>query len=98
MRLSKESSLYQMKSGEINYIFSHPEYIVENREVNRVFTLDFMKDRKKYLVADETHCILEWEHDFRPDFRKLAQPRATFKCRVLALSATDTECGQKEIK
>jgi len=45
-----------------------------------------------HLIAiDEAHCISEWGHDFRPEYRKIAQLRATFpEVPMMALTATAT--------
>ena len=97
MCLSKVNDIKRLKSGKISYVFSHPEEILQSRELNDAFTSDSLNTRKIYLVIDEAHCILEWGDEFRPEFRKLSHLRAVFKCQVLALSATVTDSGQKQI-
>jgi ATP-dependent DNA helicase RecQ len=51
------------------------------------------------LVAiDEAHCISEWGHDFRPDYRNLSNLKDIFKgVPIIALTATATEKVQKDI-
>lgn len=49
-------------------------------------------------AIDEAHCISEWGHDFRPDYRRLAELRRTFPTvPVLALTATATERVRRDI-
>ena len=50
------------------------------------------------LTIDEAHCISQWGHDFRPDYRTIAQVRELFpQCPCLALTATATEAVRKDI-
>jgi superfamily II DNA helicase RecQ len=55
--------------------------------------------RKPSLIAiDEAHCISQWGHDFRPDYRMLGQYLPTLRpAPALALTATATPLVQKDI-
>jgi ATP-dependent DNA helicase RecQ len=51
------------------------------------------------LTIDEAHCISEWGHDFRPEYRQLAEVRLRFPQAVcVALTATATPRVQQDIK
>jgi ATP-dependent DNA helicase RecQ len=62
-------------------------------------TLDALKKWQVRLLAiDEAHCISEWGHDFRPEYRQLAQLRDHFSdVPLLALTATATERVREDI-
>ncbi|MBI5383766.1 MAG: DNA helicase RecQ [Verrucomicrobia bacterium] len=62
-------------------------------------TLDALRNWRVNLIAiDEAHCISEWGHDFRPEYRQLAQLRPYFPdVPMMALTATATERVRTDI-
>jgi ATP-dependent DNA helicase RecQ len=60
---------------------------------------DFLQQLKISLLAvDEAHCISEWGHDFRPDYRNLKYLRSVFpSVPVIALTATATDKVRADI-
>lgn len=63
-------------------------------------TVDFLKGLKISLFAiDEAHCISEWGHDFRPEYRRLRPIINSIdpKAPIIALTATATVKVQKDI-
>ncbi|HEX6496974.1 MAG TPA: ATP-dependent DNA helicase RecQ [Acidobacteriaceae bacterium] len=80
-------------NGNLQFLFIAPERL-------RVPGFaEMLGKRKPSLVAiDEAHCISQWGHDFRPDYRMLGQHLHLFRpAPVLALTATATPVVQNDI-
>jgi ATP-dependent DNA helicase RecQ len=73
-------------------------YVAPERLVIPAF-LSFLKGLKISLFAiDEAHCISEWGHDFRPEYRQLKMIGATFPdVPIIALTATATMKVREDI-
>ncbi len=80
-------------AGDIKVLYAAPE------RVTTPWFLRFLESLRVGLIAiDEAHCISEWGHDFRPDYRKLAELRTRFPdTPVMALTATATERVRDDI-
>jgi ATP-dependent DNA helicase RecQ len=67
----------------------------------RLATLRFQRSLSRMQVSlvavDEAHCVSEWGHDFRPDYRRLGPVLAGLHCPILAMTATATEAVQQDI-
>ena len=63
-------------------------------------TLAMLSSRRVDCIAiDEAHCISEWGHDFRPEYRQMVEMRNQFpKAVCVALTATATPRVQKDIQ
>jgi DNA topoisomerase-3 len=80
-------------SSKLQFLFIAPERL-------RVAGFpEMLAKRKPSLIAiDEAHCISQWGHDFRPDYRMLGQYLPSLRpAPVLALTATATPLVQKDI-
>lgn len=90
---STQSEIEQLKSislavqGKIQLLFVSPE-----RAVSQSFLKMFTKMPIKGLIVDEAHCVSQWGHDFRPEYRMLHKLREAHlnKFPILALTATAT--------
>ena len=73
-------------SGDTKLLYIAPESLAKQEN------LDFLKSANVSFVAiDEAHCISEWGHDFRPEYRMLRQAmNAIGRKPILALTATAT--------
>ena len=79
--------LWSLHNGEFRLLYVAPE---------RLMLSGFLEDLKKWNVnlfaIDEAHCISEWGHDFRPEYRQLSTLREIFPgVPMMALTATATE-------
>ena len=76
---------------EIDLLLIAPERLANAGFRRRVF--DTMQTRAFALVCDEAHCISDWGHDFRPDYRRLRQLLSDLPdwTPVLATTATANE-------
>ena len=68
--------------------------------LSKTETIGFLKSIKiSFLAIDEAHCISEWGHDFRPEYRKIREiiELIDTKLKIVALTATATPKVQDDI-
>ena len=76
----------------------HLLYIAPERFRNASFLTALQRLNVSRMAVDEAHCISEWGHDFRPDYRRLKDFREQMgRPRVSALTATATPRVQQDI-
>ena len=81
-------------SGKTKLLYVAPESLTKDEYV------DFLKSVKiSFYAIDEAHCISEWGHDFRPEYRRIRPiVNEIGKAPVIALTATATDKGRTDIK
>ncbi len=81
------------QAGSVSLLYVAPERVTMPGFRRFLRTLDL-----RLIAIDEAHCISEWGHDFRPDYRALSELRAEFPdTPVMALTATATEQVRRDI-
>ncbi len=82
-----------LHNGEFRLLYVAPERLMLSG-----FLSDLQRWKVRLLAVDEAHCISEWGHDFRPEYRQLAELRELFpETPVMALTATATERVRADI-
>ena len=83
-----------VSSGKTKLLFVAPETL------SKKDTIDFLTNVSiSFLAIDEAHCISEWGHDFRPEYRKIREviDMINPKIKIIALTATATPKVQDDI-
>jgi ATP-dependent DNA helicase RecQ len=83
----------EIAGGRLHLIFVAPERMLTPRFLNLAARLHVTT-----FAIDEAHCISHWGHDFRPEYRKLAELKTRFpQASVHAYTATATERVRRDI-
>lgn len=76
----------------VQLLYVTPEMINNSQALNRALRDLHSRRRLARIVIDEAHCVSQWGHDFRPDYKQLGEMRHQFTgVPVMALTATATE-------
>jgi ATP-dependent DNA helicase RecQ len=83
-----------LRSGHTKLLYVAPETLTKQENI------DFFSDIQiSFVAVDEAHCISEWGHDFRPEYRKLSDMIKEINpdLPIIALTATATPKVQDDI-
>ena len=83
-----------VRRGEVKLLYLAPETLLTPRVLALLDSV-----RVDCITIDEAHCISEWGHDFRPEYRQLVAVRKRYPSAVcLALTATATARVREDIR
>lgn len=83
-----------IRGGKVKLVYCAPETLVTERMQQLLGNVHV-----SLITIDEAHCISEWGHDFRPEYRMISSVRAQHPEAVcLALTATATQTVRGDIK
>jgi len=88
-----EAILDLIRRNKLDLLYLAPETLLKGNVLNLLSGLNV-----ECVAIDEAHCISEWGHDFRPEYRQLSEVTGRFEHAVsLGLTATATPRVQKDI-
>jgi len=90
----RESVHRAIQAGKVKLLYVSPE-----RMAQQAFA-EYLRDAGlSFLVVDEAHCISQWGHDFRPEYRELRRLREIFPDKAIhAYTATATPHVRDDIR
>jgi ATP-dependent DNA helicase RecQ len=87
------SRLRGLRQNQFRLLYIAPERLMLPSFLDRLLDLGVTQ-----IAIDEAHCISEWGHDFRPEYRELKKLRAHLRdVPIMALTATATERVREDI-
>jgi ATP-dependent DNA helicase RecQ len=88
------SHVERLKRNAVKLLYLAPEALLATRTLALLSSL-----KVDCFAVDEAHCISEWGHDFRPEYRQLLDVRSHFPAAAcVAMTATATERVREDIK
>ena len=81
-----EDIVYSLRMGELKFLYMSPERLNTEWSLNLLRGLNI-----NFFVIDEAHCISQWGHEFREDYRALGNLKNNFPhANICAFTATST--------
>jgi ATP-dependent DNA helicase RecQ len=89
-----QENMEYVRNGEVKLLYVAPETLLTQRILSLLDSVQV-----DCVTIDEAHCISEWGHDFRPEYRQIVEVRKRFPEAVcLALTATATSRVRQDIR
>ncbi len=88
------ANISKLRNNRAKLLYIAPEALLTPRTLALISTLNV-----DCIAIDEAHCISEWGHDFRPEYRQLAEVREAFPdASCVALTATATPRVREDVR
>ena len=89
----QEAALRRLAAGELDLVYAAPERLRSGRFLDAL-----VRARLSLVAVDEAHCVSEWGHDFRPDYRGIRPLVERIEpARYAAFTATATPEVRQEL-
>jgi ATP-dependent DNA helicase RecQ len=90
--------LARLERGELKLVYVAPERLLQAEFEGEVLPRLHTSHGISALVVDEAHCVSDWGHDFRPEYRQIHRLRTRFaQVPIAAFTATATERVRQDI-
>jgi ATP-dependent DNA helicase RecQ len=88
----------RLERGDLKLLYVAPERLLQSEFEGEVLPRLQATHGISSLIVDEAHCVSEWGHDFRPEYRQLHRLRTRFAdVPIAAFTATATQRVQQDI-
>ena len=81
--------MMSLPEPKLRLVYVTPEMLVKSAQFNNCLQTMYSRDTIARFVIDEAHCVSQWGHDFRPDYKQLNLLKIKYpKIPIMALTAT----------
>ncbi|HEU5134850.1 MAG TPA: DNA helicase RecQ [Steroidobacteraceae bacterium] len=97
-RAEASRRLARLERGDIKLLYVAPERLLQTEFESEVLPRVQAAHGISSLVVDEAHCVSDWGHDFRPEYRQIHRLRTKYpQIPIAAFTATATERVRQDI-